>query len=319
MNNSIVILDGYTVNPGDLSWQELDKLGDVTIYERTTPEDVISRSLNADIILTNKVLITKEIIAQLPKLKYIGVLATGYNVVDLEAATQCGITVTNIPAYSTKAVAQLVFSFILQLCQNVSKHDEAVKNGDWVNCIDFSFTKSPLIELDGQTMGLVGYGAIGKAVAKLALAFDMKVLVHTRTIPKTAPKGLEFTDLDRVLSQSDIISLHCPLNEKTQSLINAQTLGKMKKSAFLINTGRGPLIDEQAVADALNSGDIAGGAVDVLSTEPPKADNPMLTATNCIITPHIAWAAGAARKRLIETACKNVEAFISGTAQNVVN
>lgn len=314
----IVILDGYTLNPGDLSWDEIRKLGECTVYDRTPPEKILERASKAAAIFTNKVVIGRDIIKQLPDLKFIGVLATGYNVVDLQAAAEAGILVANIPAYSTASVAQMVFSHILNIAQNVSKHAKSVKDGDWTNSIDFTYHLTPQTELAGKTLGIIGFGQIGQAVARVGLAFGMKILFQNRS-KKETNADFRQVDLDTLLAESDFISLNCPLTDENAGFINKSTIGKMKKSAILINTGRGALINEKDLADALNSGRIAGAGLDVLSTEPPKAENPLLTAKNCYITPHIAWATKEARQRLMQIAAQNLKAFINGTPQNIVN
>lgn len=317
----IVNLDGYTTNPGDLSWEGISRLGDYTVYDRTAPNQVIERAKGANILIVNKTVITKEILDALsPKLEYIGLQSTGYNVVDCEYARKLGITVCNIPSYSTKAVAQLVFAFILQITNQVNLHSEAVKNGEWCSCPDFCFWKTPLIELAGKTIGIIGFGAIGRQVAKIAEAFDMKVLAYApRPKEKGELKTVEFVDIDTLLSGSDIITCHCPLTEQTKGLINKETIDRMKKSAIFINTSRGPVVDEKALADALNNGKIAAAGLDVLETEPAKSDNPLLTARNCYITPHIAWAAQETRARLLKILEENLEAYLNGKPQNVVN
>jgi glycerate dehydrogenase len=314
----IVILDGYTLNPGDLSWDEIKKLGECAIYDRTPPEKIVDRAAKATAIFTNKVVIDKEIIKRLPELKFIGVLATGYNVVDLKAAAEAGILVANIPAYSTASVAQMVFSHILHIAQNISQHADSVRNGDWANSIDFTYHLTPQIELAGKTLGIIGFGQIGQAVAKTGLAFGMKILFQNRSKKETV-SDFRQVELDTLLAESDFISLNCPLTEENAGFINKSTIDKMKKSAVIINTGRGPLINEKDLADALNSGRIAGAGLDVLSTEPPRADNPLLAAKNCHITPHIAWATREARQRLMQIAAQNLKAFIDGTPQNIVN
>ncbi len=316
----IVNLDGYTTNPGDLSWEQFKKYGDLTVYDRTPPELVLERAKDAEILIVNKTPIDADLLKQLPKLKYIGLQSTGYNIVDCKTARELGITVCNIPAYSTTAVAQLVFAFILQIANQVTLHSDAVHNGEWTACPDFCFWKTPLTELDGKTIGIIGFGSIGQRVAKIAEAFGMNVLIFTPT--KKATDGLKtakFVDFDTLLADSDIITCHCPLTEKTQGLINKEALAKMKKSAILINTSRGPVIDDQALADALNNGEVAAAGLDVLQVEPPKADNPLLTAKNCYITPHIAWAAFETRARLMAILEENLKAFLDGKPQNVVN
>ncbi|NLB91799.1 MAG: D-2-hydroxyacid dehydrogenase [Bacteroidales bacterium] len=314
----IVILDGYTLNPGDLSWDEIRKLGECTVYDRTPPEKILERASKVAAIFTNKVVIGRDIIKQLPDLKFIGVLATGYNVVDLQAAAEADILVANIPAYSTASVAQMVFSHILNIAQNVSKHAKSVKDGDWTNSIDFTYHLTPQTELAGKTLGIIGFGQIGQAVARVGLAFGMKILFQNRS-KKETNADFRQVDLDTLLAESDFISLNCPLTDENAGFINKSTIGKMKKSAILINTGRGALINEKDLADALNSGRIAGAGLDVLSTEPPKAENPLLAAKNCYITPHIAWATKEARQRLMQIAAQNLKAFINGTPQNIVN
>jgi glycerate dehydrogenase len=316
----IVVLDGLTLNPGDLSWDGLYHLGDVEIHDRTFGEQIIERSKGAEILFTNKTPLGEDEFAQLPDLKYIGVLATGYNIVDIEAAKKRNITVTNIPAYSTNSVAQMTFALILELCLHVQEHSNAVHSGDWVNSPDFSFWKTPLIELADKTMGIIGFGSIGQQVAKVAEAFGMKVIAAKSSNSNSGNNtNVKRVDLDELLRESDIVSLHCPLFPSTKGIINKGNIEKMKKSAFLINTARGPLIVEEDLAEALNSGRIAGAGVDVLSTEPPKADNPLLTAKNCLITPHISWATFEARTRLMNMAVDNLKAFLQGNPINVVS
>ena len=316
---NIVVLDGYTLNPGDLSWDALQQLGSCIIHDRTPPEQVVERARNAEVVLTNKALLPRDAIAALPKLKYIGVLATGYNVVDIAAAKERGIPVANIPDYGTHSVAQFTFALLLELAHHVGHHAQSVSDGRWVRSADFCYWDSPLIELHGLTFGVIGFGKIGRATAKLADAFGMKVLIHNRSRPAEFPAHYEFVSLDELLARSDVVSLHCPLTPENKQFINAERLARMKPTAFLLNTSRGPLLDEAAVANALNSGKIAGAAVDVVSVEPPKADNPLLTAKNCLVTPHIAWATRAARARLMDIAVENIRAFIAGTPRNVVN
>lgn len=314
----ITVLDGYVLNPGDLSWDGIKELGDCTIYDRTSPELVVERALNADAIFTNKVLLNSEIIEQLPNLKFIGVLATGYNVVDIEAARRKGIIVTNIPAYSTASVAQMVFSHILNFAQNVSVHAQSVAEGDWANSIDFAYWKTPQIELAGKTLGIIGFGKIGQAVANIGLAFGMHVIFNNRSKKET---GLNATqvDLDTVLAESDFLSINCPLTNENIEFINKTSIAKMKSTAFLVNTGRGPLINEQDLADALNKGTIAGAGLDVLAAEPASPNNPLPKAKNCFITPHIAWATFEARIRLMNIATGNLKSFIAGNFRNTVN
>lgn len=314
----IVVLDGYTLNPGDLSWDGIKELGDCTIFDRTSPEKTVERARFAQAVFTNKVVFNREVIRQLPDLKFIGVLATGYNVVDLDAATEAGIVVTNIPAYSTASVAQMVFSHVLHIIQNVSRHAESVKNGEWANSIDFSYHLTPQTELSGKTLGIIGFGQIGQAVAQIGLAFGMNIVFHNRS-KKETDLNAQQVDLNTLLSESDIISINCPLTSENEGFINKTTIEKMKTSAILINTGRGPLINEKDLAEALNNGRIAGAGLDVLSTEPPSPDNPLITAKNCNITPHIAWATTEARRRLMEIATKNLEAFLAEKPQNKVN
>ncbi|MBW6533729.1 MAG: D-2-hydroxyacid dehydrogenase [Mariniphaga sp.] len=314
----IVVLDGYTLNPGDLNWDGIKELGECMIHDRTPPEKTVERAKGAEAVFTNKVVFNREVISELPGLKFIGVLATGYNVVDLEAATEAGIVVTNIPAYSTASVAQMVFSHILHIVQNVSKHAESVKNGDWANSIDFSYHLTPQTELAGKTLGIIGFGQIGQAVAKIGLAFGMNIIFQNRSRKQTNLNARQ-VDLDMLLAESDFISINCPLTNANAGFINKAAIDKMKTSAILINTGRGPLINENDLAEALNTGRIAGAGLDVLSTEPPAPDNPLLSTKNCYITPHIAWATTEARERLMEIATENLEAFLKGNPQNMVN
>ena len=316
----IVILDGYAVNPGDLSYDSLKSLGDVTIYDRTPKEKVIEYSKDADMLIINKIVLGKDELKKLPKLKYIGVMATGYNVVDVSAAKELGIIVTNIPNYSTKSVAQITFALLLELCHHIEEHSVAVKNGTWSNSKDFCFWNHPLLELDGKTLGIIGFGAIGKQVAEIAAAFGMNIIAYSRTITdQNNRNNFRWVSLDELLRESDVISLHCPLFSETMGLINKNTLSKMKNSAFLINTSRGPLIVEEDLANALNNNIIAGAALDVLSKEPPEIGNPLFTAKNCIITPHIAWAVKEARQRLLNIAVGNIKAFLKGEPINVVS
>lgn len=313
----IVVLDGYTLNPGDLIWDDLKALGHCTVHDRTAPDQLVERGRQAQVLLTNKVVLGREAMGQLPELAYIGVLATGYNVVDIQAARDRGIVVTNVPAYSTDSVAQLVFALLLELVSGVGKHDEEVHAGKWSRSPDFSFSEVSMTELAGLTMGIVGFGETGRAVARIAEAFRMKVIVHTRTPGEG--DGIRYVDLDTVFAGSDVVSLHCPLTPETEGLVNSDRLRRMQDTAILINTSRGPVVDESALADALNTGQIAGAAVDVLSVEPPPEDNPLLGARNCIITPHIAWATLAARKRLMDTVVGNVSAWIEGKPVNIVS
>lgn len=316
----IVNLDGFTTNPGDLSWAGIERLGDYTVYERTSPDEIIKRAKGADILIVNKTIIDRDILNALsPELKYIGLQSTGYNVVDCAYARQLGITVCNIPAYSTNAVAQLVFAFILQITNEVTLHSDAVKNGEWCDCPDFCFWKKPLTELDGKTIGIVGFGSIGQRVASIAMAFGMRVLAYN---PRPKDKGelnVSFVSIDELLSQSDFVTCHCPLTPETEGLINKENISKMKKSAILINTSRGPVVDEQALADALNNDELQAAGLDVLKVEPASRNNPLLTAKNCYITPHIAWAAKETRARLLKILEDNIVAYLNGNPQNVVN
>ena len=315
----IVNLEGYTTNPGDLSWEQFNKYGDFTVYDRTKPEEVIERAKDAEILFINKTIVTAEMLDKMPKLKYVGLESTGYNVIDCKAARERGIVISNIPAYSTNAVAQLVFSFILQVTNKVTLHSDAVHGGEWTDCPDFCFWKAPLTELDGKTIGIIGFGSIGKRVAAIAKAFGMNILVHTPHPKQDEFKDISFVDFDTLLNKSDFVTCHCPLTEKTNGMLNAQAFSKMKKTAVFINTSRGPVVDEKALADALNEGRLQAAGVDVLSTEPPKADNPLLTAKNCFITPHVAWAGVETRARLIRILEENLKAFLDGKPQNVVN
>jgi glycerate dehydrogenase len=313
----IVVLDGHALNPGDLDWSCLQELGDFTVYDRTPEEKIIERSRGAQAIFTNKVAFTKDIISRLPGLQFIGVMATGYNVVDINAAGEAGIVVTNIPAYSTDSVAQMVFSHILNFVQNVSVHAESVRSGEWSESKDFSYHLTPQTELAGKTLGIIGFGRIGGAVAKIGLAFGMKIVFNNRSRKETSP-GIIQTDLNTLLNTSDFISINCPLNEDNEKFINEEAIQKMKPDVFLVNTGRGALIDENDLAEALNSGRIAGAGLDVLSEEPPEPDNPLITAKNCYITPHIAWTTTEARRRLMKIASDNLKSFIQGTPKNVI-
>jgi len=315
---NIVVLDGLPLNPGDLTWKDLEALGRCTVYDRTEPKEVVPRAKEAEIVLTNKTVLSSDVIKQLPKLKYIGVLATGYNVVDIEAARDAGIPVTNVPAYSTPSVAQLVFAHLLNLAHHVGAHSDTVRSGRWTSSVDFCYWDTPLIELAGLTMGIIGFGRIGQATAKPALAFGMKVIVYDVVKPSSMPAGCQFVGLEDIFRVSDVVTLHCPLTPQTQNIINREHLELMKKTAFLINASRGPLVDERALAEALNNEEIAGAGLDVLSSEPPEKDNPLLKAKNCFITPHIAWATRAARQRLLKVVVDNVASFLAGKPQNVV-
>ncbi|WP_298106851.1 D-2-hydroxyacid dehydrogenase [uncultured Bacteroides sp.] len=314
----IVVLDGYAANPGDLSWDGMKALGECVIYERTAPEQVLERAAGAEVVLTNKVVITAEHIAALPDLKYIGVLATGYNIVDVEAARNRGIVVTNIPAYSTDSVAQMVFAHILNICLQVQHYTEEVRGGRWTSSPDFCFWDTPLMELSGKKLGIVGLGHTGSATARMAIGFGMQVCAYTSKSHFQLIPEIKKMELDELFRECDIVSLHCPLNEQTRGMVNAARLKTMKPTAILINTGRGPLVNEQDLADALNNGTIYAAGVDVLSQEPPRADNPLLHARNCFITPHIAWASGEARQRLMQIAVDNLNGYITGKVVNNV-
>jgi glycerate dehydrogenase len=324
----IVVLDGYTLNPGDLAWDDLKSLGPCEIYERTPPEQVPGRAAEATILLTNKTEITREHIQSLPKLKYIGILATGTNIVDLSAAREKGIVISNVPAYGTSSVAQTTIALLLELAQHIGLHSEGVHLGRWTSSADWCYWERPLVELDGLTMGIIGLGRIGTAVARIASSLGMDVIAvagrtssqHRAGWPSSPELALpiKHVDLETVFRQSDVLTLHCPLTPETKHLVNAQRLSWMKPSAFLLNTSRGQLVDEDALAVALNSGKLAGAGLDVLSVEPPPASNPLLRARNCIITPHLAWATKAARSRLMQAAVENVRAFLNGKPQNIV-
>ncbi len=315
----IVILDGYTVNPGDLSWASLEALGDLTVYDRTAPEDTISRIGSSDIVITNKTLITGDVMDACPKIRLICVLATGYNVVDCQAARERAIPVCNVPGYGTMAVAQFTFSLILELCNRVGLHSQAVHEGQWAQSRDFCFWLTPQTELAGKTLGIIGFGAIGKAVAAIARAFGMEVLAYSRSQHPENDGLARYVDLKTLLAQSDILSLHCPLTEQTREIIDAAAIEGMKDGAILINTARGPLVEESALAHALKSGKLAGAAMDVVSREPMDSTNPLLHAPNCIITPHIAWAPRESRQRIIDATTQNIQAFLDGAPICVVN
>lgn len=314
----IVILDAYAANPGDLSWDEFAALGELTVYDRTAQEDAAARIGDAEVVFINKVRLTDEIFAACPNLKLVSILATGYNIVDLAAAKRRGITVCNVPGYSTRAVVQMTFALLLEICQQVGLHSGAVHTGRWQTCPDFCFWDRPLIELDGKTMGIVGYGAIGSAVGTVAQALGMKLLVTARH-EKPVPEGARFVSLPELLAQSDVVSLHCPQTAENARMIDADALAQMKDGAILLNTARGGLLDEQAVADALRSGKLLAAGMDVVSAEPIRADNPLLTAPNCFLTPHIAWAPLETRRRLQAISAENLRAFLAGKPQNVVN
>ena len=309
----IVVLDGYTENPGDLSWGPLQELGELTVYDRTPPEAVLERIGDAEAIYTNKTVLSRELIQAMPSVRFIGVLATGYNVVDVQAARERGIVVCNSPTYGTDAVAQYVFALLLELCHRVAHHAQAVQEGRWTACPDFCFWDYPLIELSGKTMGIVGYGRIGQRTAQIARAFGMQVLAYDAFV-----QAEECVPLDELLERSDVVSLHCPLFPETRHIIRGETIARMKDGAILINTSRGPLVDEAALREALTSGKLYGAAVDVVSTEPVQPDNPLLGLENCLITPHIAWAPRESRQRLMDIAVENLRCFLRGAPQNVV-
>lgn len=316
----IVVLDGYTLNPGDLSWNALEQLGELLVYERTPADKVAARAQEADIIFTNKTPVTAAAIQQLSKLRYIGVLATGYNIVDTAAAKERGIVVCNVPGYGTRSVVQLSFALLLELCLHVQRHSDAVMEGQWAASADFCFWNYPLMELAGKTMGIIGFGHIGQQVADVAAAFGMKVIGCSRTrSDQSHRKDFHWAALTELLQQADVVSIHCPLFPETKGLLNKERLQLMKPSAFLLNTSRGPIVVEQDLADALNKGTIAGAGIDVLSVEPPSEDNPLFTAKNCLITPHIAWATKEARARLMQVTVDNLAAFAAGKPVNVVN
>jgi glycerate dehydrogenase len=317
MKTRIVVLDGYTLNPGDLSWDAVKEMGDCAIHQRSAPREVAERLNGAQATLTNKVPLGRELLMSLPDLKYIGVTATGYNIVDVAAARERKIVVSNVPAYGTDSVAQTVFALLLELTHRAGHHSDVVRQGKWARCPDFTFQDFPLVELAGLTLGIVGFGRIGLKVAQIGQGFGMNILVakHRSDLHSEFPMA----EVDDVFQQSDVISLHCPLTPATKEIVNAQRLRLMKPTAFLINTSRGPLIDEGALAEALNSGKIAGAGLDVLSVEPPPMDHPLYSAKNCLITPHYAWATKAARQRLMDVSVKNLKAFLSGAPQNLVS
>ena len=314
----IVVLDAFAMNPGDLSWEQLKNIGDTEIYDRSLPEESIKRVSDAEIILTNKALVNKDIIEAAPNLKYIGVMATGYNVVDITEAHKRNIVVTNVPAYSTASVAQLTFAFILELANHTALYAQSVENGDWVRSKDFSYHLKPIMELQNKTLGIIGFGQIGQNVAKIALAFGMKVISSHKHPERDKMEGVAFVDEKTCFTEADIVSLHCPLNQDNFEFVNKQLLASMKPKAFLINTSRGGLVNENDLAEALNHEIIAGAALDVLSTEPPSANNPLLHAKNCLINPHVAWATFESRTRLMKTVVNNVKAFLEGKPENVV-
>jgi glycerate dehydrogenase len=315
----ITILDGHCLNPGDLSWEAFRQFGELQVFDRTPSGEIVSRADGAPVVLVNKAPLTRESIEQLPELRYVGVLATGYDIVDIEAAHERGIVVTNVPTYGTASVAQFVFALLLELCHNVKLHADAVRAGEWTHNCDWSFWKSPLVELAGKTMGIVGFGRIGRQTARIADALGMRIIAND-TFHGEEPHYTDFRwgTLEDVLRESDVVSLHSPLFAENHGMINSTTLSMMKPTAFLINTSRGPLIDDRDLAEALNAGRIAGAGLDVISAEPPAADNPLLTARNCLVTPHIAWATREARSRLLSVASENLAAFLRGAPQNVV-
>lgn len=315
----LVVLDGHTLNPGDLSWEKLESLGELTVHERTAPEQVVERAREAEVLFTNKALLPAEVIKQLPRLRYIGVLATGCNVVDLEAAARRGVPVCNAAGYSSPSVAQMVFAYILALANRVSEHSSGVHKGKWAASEDFSYCEFPQEELAGQTLGIIGLGDIGSRVAGIAQAFGMHVIAYTRHPERQPPGGVSWASMEDLFRESDYLSLHCPLTSETEGLVNAERLTWMKQGACVINTGRGPLVDEQALADALNRGHLGGAGIDVLEKEPPDYPCPLIGARNCLITPHIAWATKASRARLMDTTVCNLKAFLDGRPVNKVN
>ncbi len=317
---NIVVLDGYTLNPGDLSWDGLKELGDTVVYERTPADRTAERIGNAEIVITNKTVIDRGVLDSCPSLRYVGVLATGYNVVDVEAARERGITVTNVPTYGTSAVGQFAIALLLEICHHIGLHGQSVREGAWTKSADFCYWKQPLIELDGKTMGIIGFGRIGRKTGQIAQALGMRILASgSRRVPEMESETMRYVELDELLAQSDVISLHCPLSEKTRGIINRNSIARMKEGVIIINTSRGPLIVEEDLAQALNSGKVYAAGLDVVSVEPVRSDNPLLTARNCIITPHIAWAPKEERKRLLEIAVGNVRSFCAGSPMNVVN
>lgn len=314
----IVVLDGHTLNPGDLSWDGISAMGELKVYDRTPVDDVEKRAGDAEVVFTNKTPLNRETIRHLTKLKYIGVLATGYNVVNVEAAKKRGVVVTNVPGYGTASVAQHAFALLLELTQQVGHHAFTVRKGRWSRTPDFCYWLHPLVELDGLTMGVVGYGKIGQAVARIAQGFGMRVLVTDQKLPASLPSGVAAAKLDDLLAQSDVISLHCPLTPETERLVNEASIARMKKGVLLINTSRGGLVDEAALIAGLESGQVAGAGLDVISVEPPPEDHPLLRARNCIVTPHMAWATRAARARLMDIVVDNLKSFLAGQPKNVV-
>ena len=315
----IVVLDGYALNPGDLSWDGFDRAGELIVYDRTSPEEILERAHDAAVLLTNKVPVREHVINQLPKLKYIGVLATGYNIIDVEAASKKGIIVSNIPDYGSYSVAQLTMALLLELCHRVQRHSDSVHEGAWTVSKDWTYRNYPLVELAGKTMGIIGFGSIGQKVGDMATAFGMNVVGSARTHrDQSHRKNFRWLVIDQLLKESDVVSINCPLTPETKGLINSKSLSTMKRTAFLLNTSRGPIIVDDDLAEALNSDVIAGAGIDVLSVEPPREGNPLFHCKNCIITPHIAWATKEARARLMAMALQNLEAFSRGQPVNVV-
>ncbi|MFC7526519.1 D-2-hydroxyacid dehydrogenase [Parapedobacter sp. GCM10030251] len=317
---NLVVLDGYTLNPGDLSWDNLQQKGNLTVYDRTPLQDIVERAKDAEAVFTNKVPLNADTLGKLPKLRYIGVLATGYNIIDVAVAKQRGVVVSNVPGYGTDSVVQMTFALLLELCQRVQRHSDSVSKGKWSRSPDFCFWEYPLVELSGKTLGIIGFGDIGQRVADVASAFGMKVLGYSRThTDQSHRRNFSWASLDELLEQSDVVSIHCPLTPATQGLIHAGTLAKMKKSAFLLNTSRGPIIVEEDLADALKRGQLAGAGLDVLSAEPPPSDHPLIGIENCLITPHISWATREARSRMMEKVVANWVAYLQGQPIHVVN
>lgn len=315
---NIVILDGGTTNPGDVSWAPLEALGDVTVYDSTKAEELIDRAKDAEAVIMNRSVMSREVMKKLPKLRFIGTLATGYNTIDVKAARELGVTVCNVPLYCVETVAQQAFALLLELCNHTEKFSETTRGGDWEKAETMSHSTHPLFELYGKTLGIVGFGHIGQTVAKLGAALGMKILVYSRT-KRELPENYRWAELNELFKNADVVSLHCPLTDETRGLVNAERLSLMKPTAFLINTARGAVVDEAALTEVLNENKIAGAGLDVLVHEPPKKDDPLLNAENCIVTPHIAWASRDARIRLIETVAENLKAFQNGTPQNVVS
>jgi len=315
----IVILDGYTENPGDLTWSGMEALGDLTVYDRTAPEDIVNRIGDCDIVYTNKTPVTRATLAACPGIRYIGVLATGYNVVDVAAAKERGIAVTNVPTYGTDAVGQFAIAMLLEICHHVQRHADAVHEGRWTTCPDFCFWDYPLIELAGKTMGIIGFGRIGQVTGRIAKALGMRVIACDKFQSESGRAIAAYVSLDTVIETADVIALHCPLFPDTEGMINRETISRMKDGVILLNNSRGPLIAEQDLADALNSGKVYAAGLDVVSTEPIRADNPLLAAKNCLITPHISWASRESRQRLMDVAVENLRQFLRGTPVNVVN